>query len=63
LHALLGGAREIFNQSRTTRATNQYQEAGIYYDEPSRHFSFDANFNDFKKRPAGSWTAAVVSLP
>lgn len=52
----------IVNSYYSTWATNQYQAPGVYYGEPSRQISFDPNFNDPKKQPAGTWTISL-SLP
>ncbi len=44
----------IVNLYNSARATNQFQAPGIYYQAPSRQFSFDPNFLYFYKQPPGT---------
>ena len=42
------------NLYNSVRATNQFQNPGIYYYAPTRNFSFDQNFNTAAKLPPGT---------
>ena len=44
----------IVNLFDSVRATNQFQNPGVYYYAPSRQFSFDQNFTDPSKQPPGT---------
>ena len=43
----------IVNLFTSTRATSMFQTPGVYYNAPSRRFSFDLNFLDPNKQPQG----------
>ena len=44
----------IVNLFTSTRATNQFQNPGVYYYAPTRQFSFDLNFLNYTKQPPGT---------
>jgi len=44
----------IVNLFASVYATNQFQLPGVYYNAPSRKFSFDVNFTDPAKQPPGA---------
>ena len=44
----------IVNLFNSVRATNQFQNPGIYYYAPTRQFTFDANFLQYSKQPPGT---------
>ena len=43
----------IVNLYTSTRATSMFQTPGVYYNAPTRRFSFDLNFLDPNKQPQG----------
>jgi len=45
---------------QSTVATNRFQNPGVYYNAPTRKFSFDPNFNNLAKLPPGT---PVVGVP
>jgi hypothetical protein len=50
----------IVNLFASNRATNQFQNPGIYYYAPTRQFSFDQNFLNYTKQPPGTPMLGVV---
>jgi hypothetical protein len=44
----------IVNLFASTRATNQWQAPGNYYQAPTRQFSFDQNFLQYSRQPPGT---------
>jgi hypothetical protein len=44
----------IVNLFNSARATNQFQNPGVYYYAPTRQFSFNLNFLDYTKQPPGT---------
>ncbi|MGO8929928.1 MAG: hypothetical protein ACLQU3_23925 [Limisphaerales bacterium] len=44
----------IVNLFNSVRATNQFQNPGVYYYAPTRQFTFDANFLNYTKQPPGT---------
>jgi hypothetical protein len=44
----------IVNLFNSARATNQFQRPGVYYNAPTRQFSFDPNFLYYYKQPPGT---------
>ena len=44
----------IVNLFTSTRATNQFQNAGVYYYAPTRQFSFNLNFLIPQTMPPGT---------
>ncbi len=44
----------IVNLFASNRATNQFQNPGVYYYAPTRQFSFDLNFLNYTKQPPGT---------
>ena len=52
----------IVNLYNSVKATNQFQNPGIYYNAPkSRQFSFDNNFTNYAKLPPGTPMFPVVN--
>ncbi len=45
----------------SARATNQFQNPGVYYNAPNRNFNFDQNFNSLAKLPPGTPTVTGVA--
>jgi len=50
----------MVNLFNSTRATNQFQNPGVYYYAPTRQFSFDQNFLNYSKQPPGTPMLSVV---
>jgi hypothetical protein len=51
----------IVNLFNSQMATSQFQNPGVYYDPPTRQFSFDVNFaNPAKQPPPGTPNLAVM---
>jgi hypothetical protein len=44
----------IVNLFNSVRATNWFQNPGVYYFAPTRQFSFDNNFTNYVKMPPGT---------
>ena len=44
----------IVNLFNSTRATNVFQNPGVYYQAPTRQFSFDPNFLNYTRQPPGT---------
>ena len=44
----------IVNLYASARATNQFQNPGVYYYAPTRQFSFDQNFLQYSRQPPGT---------
>ena len=44
----------IVNLFASTRATNQFQNPGVYYYAPIRQFSFNQNFLNYAQQPPGT---------
>ena len=50
----------IMNLFTSKIATHQFVNPGTYYDPPTRHFSYDLNFQDPAKQPPGVPCALVL---
>jgi hypothetical protein len=50
----------IMNLFSSETATHQFVNPGTYYDPPTRHFSYDQNFQDPAKQPPGIPCALVL---
>ena len=50
----------IVNLFNSVRATNQFQNPGVYYNAPTRQFSFDQNFMSDTKLPPGTPLLGIV---
>jgi hypothetical protein len=50
----------IMNLFNSETATHQFVNPGTYYDPPTRHFSYDLNFQDPAKQPPGIPCAMVL---
>jgi hypothetical protein len=50
----------MVNLFNSTRATNMFQNPGVYYYAPTRQFSFDQNFLNYSKQPPGTPMLSVV---
>ena len=50
----------IVNLFNSVRATNQFQNPGVYYSAPTRQISFDRNFQDRLRQPPGTPLFTVV---
>ena len=50
----------IVNLFNSTRATNMFQNPGVYYYAPTRQFSFDLNFLNYSKQPPGTPMLSLV---
>jgi hypothetical protein len=51
----------IVNLFNSQMATSQFQNPGVYYDPPTRQFSFDVNFaNPAKQPPPGTPMVSVI---
>ena len=53
----------IVNLFDSVRATNWWQNPGVYYYAPTRRFSFDNNFTNATKLPPGTPAITLINLP
>lgn len=49
----------LINLYNSTKATTQFKNPGVYYNPPTRRFSYDLNFRNPAKQPPGIPTALV----
>ena len=49
----------IISLYNSQKATTQFQNPGVYYNPPTRKFTYDINFMDPAKQPPGIPTALV----
>jgi hypothetical protein len=53
----------IVNLFDSVRATNRYQNPGVYYYAPTRKFNFDQNFTNATEMPPATPELRVTVLP
>lgn len=51
----------IVNLFDSVRATNFFQNPGVYYSAPTRYFSFDNNFTNYAKLPPATPTIGLIN--